>query len=589
MNFCIFEKYDFKANDMIKIPYGISNFETLVSNNYTYIDRTPFIERLEQINYRYLFFLRPRKFGKSLFLSTLDYYYNINAKDKFNSLFGQYYIGQNPTKLANQYLILRLDFSQISTSSFQDTFNGFLFNVKMGAIDFYGKYPQFFNRNDIERIRKHTSPSEVIQDVITETALRTPHQIYLLIDEYDHFANEILSFRFNEFMTIVGQNGFVRKFYEAIKVGTQKGVIDRLFVTGISPITLDSLTSGFNISTNISLKKEFNTLLGFEESEVIKILKGVEIPYKELPAVLAQMKSWYNGYKFNVNANNRVYNSNMILYFAADYSLNKTYPTELLDPNIASDYNKIRKSFKIKGKEKENLVYLNNLVETGELRSNLVHQFDLEKQFGRADFISLLFYQGIITIWENRYNQIIFRMPNYVIEQLYFQYFHQIILEQTELQYEGIDVMDKIIELADYNNMQPLVEYTESILQELAVRDMMNFDEKHIKTIFTSAFYISTIYTIRNEFEVKKTSNSKGFVDLLLLQRPPFYPKYQFAIEFKYIKKQNAQKFEMIKQEAIEQLQTYLQNDEYLRDLEDLKAYVVIFLGNKGTLIAVDW
>jgi hypothetical protein len=576
-----------KKTAMIKIPYGISNFETLVSNDYIYIDRTPFIERLENINYRYIFFLRPRKFGKSLFLSTLDYYYNLKHKEKFDALFGQYYIGKKPTELANQYLTLQLDFSQIPTSSFEDTFNGFLKNTKIGAIEFYGQYPQFFNQEDIARIRKCSHPTEVIQDVIAETQLRTPHKIYLLIDEYDHFANEILSFRFDDFLDMVGRNGFVRKFYEAIKVGTQKGVIDRMFVTGISPITLDSLTSGFNISTNISLEQDFNLLMGFEEKEVIKILEGIEIPKAEMNEVLVKMKSWYNGYKFNVNAKDRVYNSNMILYFAASYSMNKAYPTELLDPNIASDYNKIRKSFKIKGQEKENLVHLNALVETGELKSNLVHLFDLEKQFGRADFISLLYYQGIITIYDNQYNQIIFRMPNYVIEQLYFQYFHQVALEQSNLDHKGIDVTSMIIELADNNNMLPLVEYTENILQELAVRDKQNFNEKYIKTIFTSAFYISNIYTIKNELEVKIERPDKGFVDLLLLQRPPYFPKYQFAIEFKYIKKQDADKFEIVKEAAIHQLKGYLKNDEYLKDLKNLKSYVVIFIGNEGQLIEV--
>ena len=573
---------------MIKIPYGISNFEMLVSNGYKYIDRTNYIEFLENTNYRYLFFLRPRKFGKSLFLSTLQYYYDLNSRDKFEALYSDFYIGKNPTPSANQYLILKLDFSQIPTSSFEDTFHGFLFNVKDGAIGYYQTYSQFFDKEDIKRVQNCSFPGEVIQDVIRQTKAKTPHKIYLLIDEYDHFANEILSFRFDEFLDMVGRNGFVRKFYEAIKVGTQSGVIDRMFVTGISPITLDSLTSGFNIATNISLRKEVNALLGFIKEEVIEILKGVEVPPHEIDNLLVELKSWYDGYKFNTDVNERLYNSNMVLYFAAEYSISKTYPQELLDPNIASDYNKIRKSFKIKGQEKENLKHLKQLIENGEIQSPLVSMFDLEKRFNKADFISLLYYQGIITIWENRYSQMIFKIPNFVIEQLYFQYFHQVTLEQARLEVDSVDVVDKIIELADYNNMQPLVKYTEDILQELAVRDKMNFDEKYIKAIFTSAFYISNIYTIKNEFEVKRERPNKGFVDLLLLQRPPFYPKYQFAIEFKYIKKQDADRYEAVKQTAIQQLKTYLENDDYLKNLEDLKSYVVIFIGNEGELIEVN-
>lgn len=283
---------------MIKIPYGVSNFETLRNRGQYYVDRTMYIEQLENFFSSYLFFLRPRKFGKSLFLSLLDYYYNINHKEKFEQLFSPYYIGKHPTPLANQYLILRFDFSQINTSSFENTFDGFLNNTKNGATDFYGKYNEYFNEEDINRIAGYTFPGDIIQDVVLHTQMRTPHKIYLLIDEYDHFANEILSFRYNEFLNMVGRNGFVRKFYEAIKVGTHRGTIDRLFVTGISPITLDSLTSGFNIATNISLKKEFNEMLGFIQDEVKTILTGINVPEQDLPSILEDMKLWYNGYKF---------------------------------------------------------------------------------------------------------------------------------------------------------------------------------------------------------------------------------------------------------------------------------------------------
>ena len=224
----------------------------------------------------------------------LDYYYNINHKKDFERLFAQFYIGQQPTKMANQYLILKLDFSQIETETYEKTYNGFTTNVRFGVESFYGRYPQFFTKEDIERLQKYDNPSAILQDVINQVERKTSHKIYLLIDEYDHFANEILSFRYDEFLNIVGRNGFVRKFYETIKVGTQKAVIDRLFVTGVSPITLDSLTSGFNIATNISSRPELNEMIGFTEEEVIDILKGIEIPNADLDHVLDEMRDWYN-------------------------------------------------------------------------------------------------------------------------------------------------------------------------------------------------------------------------------------------------------------------------------------------------------
>ncbi len=570
----------------LKIPYGISNYETLV-NEYIYIDRTQYIELLEE-RYRYIFFMRPRKFGKSLFLSMLDYYYNIKYTDKFELLFGRFYIGKQPTPMASRYLVMNLDFSRIETASFETTYQGFLDNVKFGAIKFYKEYPQFFNQEDIERVRHYTTSGQVIQDIITETAFRTPHKVYLLIDEYDHFANEILVFRYEEYVKMVGQNGFVRKFYEAIKVGTQKGVIDRLFVTGISPITLDSLTSGFNIATNITLRPELNEMLGFTKEEVLQILKLINIPENDLERVMGEMQDWYNGYKFNPETNTRVYNSNMVLYFAAEYLYTQKYPTDLLDPNIASDYNKVRDSFSIKDKEAENFVYLEQLVKTGRVESALIRLYNLERRYEKADFISLLFYQGIITISESDFDTVIFQMPNYVIKQLYFQYFHQLILERNALADKGIDVNKKIKELAKYGNIKPLVKHTEAILQELSTRDKMGFDEKYIKTIFTATLYLSKIFHIKNEVEVKKSKTEKGYLDLLLLKRPPFEPKFQFVIEFKYVKKQDAQKAKSTKEAAINQLKAYLKHSDYLQQLKDLKAYVIVFVGNKGEVIELN-
>ncbi len=574
---------------MIKIPYGISNFEMLVERGQYYIDRTMYLEQLEDFFSSYLFFVRPRRFGKSLFLSVLEYYYGLQYKDKFERLFGQYYIGQHPTALANQYLILKFDFSQMDTSSFENTYQSFLQNVKHGVLQFLGEYSQFFDRETSQKVEKATFPSHLMQHLLLSTKLKAPnHKIYLLIDEYDHFANEILSFRFDDFSEMVGQNGFVRKFYEAIKVGTQSGTIARLFITGVSPLTLDSLTSGFNISTNISLHEEFNAIIGFRQAEVRGILRGIEVPEEKETEILSLMKEWYDGYLFSEETTEHIYNSDMVLYFAAEYSRKKRYPKELLDPNIASDYTKIRRLFKIKGKEQEHLQYLDELLRTGEISAKLVRQYELEKRFDRNDFISLLYYTGIITIHKSSLASLIFKMPNYVIEQLYYQYFHQIIIERAQLTGNQIDIYEIISVLALDNDIQPFITYIQQILTALSTRDKMNFDEKYVKVIFTSALFTMGVYSIHNEFEVKKSATKKGYVDILLQKRPPFETKYQFAIELKYLKKSEAAKAEVVKTEAIHQLQCYLQHDDYLQKLENLKAYVLVFVGNEGSFVEVE-
>jgi len=218
----------------IKLPYGISNFERLVRDKYYYIDKTKYIEQLEENPEPYIFFLRPRRFGKSLLVSQLRYYYGLEHKDQFDHIFGNYYIGKHPTPGANKYHVLHFEFSRIDTSSEDSTFHGFLENVKDGIVEFITQYGHI---TDSERINILSSkkPNTMLMKLFR--AYRKSN-IYVIIDEYDHFANEILAFNFDTFNSFVSENGFVRKFYETIKAATSDGIVDYFFGTGVTPITL---------------------------------------------------------------------------------------------------------------------------------------------------------------------------------------------------------------------------------------------------------------------------------------------------------------------------------------------------------------
>ena len=302
---------------MIRIPYGISNFETLVSENYHYVDRTPYISKLEALGERYLFLVRPRRFGKSLFVSTLHYYYGLEHKDKFQQLFGKYYIGQYPTPSANSYLVLSLSFSSIHTDTAETTYRDFLRNIQFGVQTLMSKFPEWFDLTSISQVAELDSPSSVIQHLIKVIKTKDiPAKLYILIDEYDHFANELLAFDFSNFKNIVSKNGYVRKFYEALKEGTHLGIIDRMFITGVTPITLDSLTSGFNISAKLTTDIRFNELFGFTEEEVVAVLKGINLTESAIPATMQELTFWYNGYLFNKRAKSRIYNPDMIFYLS---------------------------------------------------------------------------------------------------------------------------------------------------------------------------------------------------------------------------------------------------------------------------------
>ena len=385
----------------------------------------------------------------------LHYYYGLEYKADFDKLFGQYYIGRYPTRLANHYLVFLIDFSGIDTNSPESTYRDFTDNVKNSILQFFGQYQQFFSHQDASIIEKQTSPQGLMKRFLTLVQLKAPSKkLYILIDEYDHFSNELLAFHFNHFQKIVSRNGWVRKFYEVLKTGSTHGSIDRMFITGIAPITLDNLTTGFNIASNFGREAFLNEMMGFTEAEVVKILNHINIPSKEQEVVLANLKLWYGGYLFHQNGQQKVYNPGMVFYFAKHYLEYKNYPLSLMDENIASDYNKMRQMFKINDSKHENYELLQKIIQEGEVKADLTRRFNFERLWTREDFISLLFYMGILSIKNQSTKRPIFVIPNYVIKQLYFQYFHQLTLENTKLSPEQLDLKEKVEDLADYNELQ---------------------------------------------------------------------------------------------------------------------------------------
>lgn len=577
-----------KIDLMIKIPYSISNFAKMSLNGLHYIDRTPYIEALEARTDATVLYVRPRRFGKSLFLSMLHHYYGREYQSKFQALFGKYYIGQNPSPLANQYLVLKLDFSSINTHDPKQTKIDFLAIVREASLNFIATYSKYFDKKDIEEIKAFDTPNNLIRSLINKVGRNAPEEkIYILIDEYDHFANELLAFDFGHFKRIVGHNGWVRKFYEVLKTATTQGIVDKMFITGIAPITLDNLTTGFNIATNFTTDPMLHEMMGFTELEVIDILKEIGIPEGALDNVLINLKLWYDGYLFSEVKRDTVYNPDMVLYFAKYYAQYQRYPKDLLDENIASDYGKMRKMFQINDSETANRKVLKKILEHGYITEKLVKRYSFDLPWTQKDFISLLFYMGILTIHGQDLDEYVFKMPNFVIQQLYYQFFHQITLETVGLHPNTIDLTNKVKALAQYNDIQPLMTLTQNIISQLAIEDKAHFNEVSLKTLFASFLFQVGYFNIFSELQVRKSSTEKGKVDLLLTRRPPFKPKYQFVFELKYIQEKQRASFEKIKADAVVQLQKYVRNDDNLKNLDNLKAYLIIFIGHEGRVFAV--
>jgi len=561
---------------MIKIPYGESDFETLMVDNYFYQDRTNFIEKLEKWSSKYPVFLRPRRFGKSLFISTLHYYYGLEYQADFQKLFGKLYIGQHPTVLANSYMVLRFEFSRIDTATHESTYKGFLTNVLEGTRAFLSAYNMFFTTHDKQTILSQSSPEAMVKTLFGLTnSNKVPHKIYLLVDEYDHFANELLSFDLDRFKSDVSRNGFVRKFYESLKTAAGEGIIDRIFITGISPVTLDSLTSGFNISSNITTNLIFHDLMGFTHEEVEALLHKSEIPAETVPGLMSDLADWYDGYLFATDTTQYLFNPDMVLYFLQQYSIKSKYPEVMLDTNVVSDYRKIRNIFKIGGQESARFEILEELVQNGYIDFPLTQLYNLDLEFTEDDFLSLLFYMGMLRLKEPLSSDWRFEIPNYVIKKLYFDYFTAIFLSKTRFANTHRPITRTINSMVNDGEPEPFFKVVEYVLQENhSNRDELQYGEKHLQTLMIGLLFPYKAFMIHSEYEARR-----GYPDIYLERVPDRKMKYEVVLGLKYVKKSAENTLPDKIAEAETQLDGYMRSERFSRP--DVRGFYVVFFGSE--------
>lgn len=564
---------------MLKLPYGASSFNLFEQVGYHYVDRTHFIPILEKLSNRYQIMLRPRRFGKSLFISVLYHYYSIHTKDNFQKFFGKYYVGKNPTSEANSYLVLTFNFSGIDTKNHETTYRDFLENVKSGVKIFFETTD--FTDKDRNEVLKKTSPQAVVQALLNlVNRKKRGQQVFILIDEYDHFTNELIAFKINYFKTIVAQNGFVRKFYETIKSYTGlEGIVGRIFMTGVSPVTLDNLTSGFNIPTNISTYPNLNEMFGFTEDEVREMYKGIGLSDKMLDLAMNNAEAWYDGYRFHPRAKQRIYNPNMVLYLGATIADTGYYPDNLLDENIASDYGKLRSLARFGSDEAETFAIMSQVLQEKEIAAFLTKQFDFRRNMTNSDFVSLMFYLGLLTVKSDYYGQWVFTVPNFVIHTLYFDYFRELLENRADINLDKSQAAFAVLPLALENDIVSLIQLVEKTLEQLSNRDYVKFDEKYVKVVFTTVLYLSQLYMVYNEFETKLK-----YPDLLCTYRTPIDVKYQQMIELKYVKKEQANQLKAKSQKATEQIQSYLKHDK-IKQLKNLRAWAIVFVGSEAQFV----
>ena len=550
---------------MKKIIYGNSNFRKVkINNDYLYIDKTEFIEKLEKLNDDFVIFLRPRRFGKSLFLSTLQYYYDENSADEFEAIFNDTYIGANPTPLKSSFRILFFEFSGIDINGDREQlFEQFTFKIKMSISKYFSNYGYPHEYKDIENINNPTSLMEYFFE-------KTQHdQIYLLIDEYDQFANAILAYSMKDFLDIVGKGGFVRSFYEVLKGATQTGVVQKMFITGVTPITLDSLSSGFNIVKHITYNEEFNALAGFTQEEVNysleqSIFKVCDtIDKKQL---LEKLKRWYNGYLFNIKSTERIYNATLVNYFISEYDKKRCeMPIKMLDSNVASDYKAIMKLFNI-GDSDRNYKVLEELIENNQIVGEIKDRYDLNQEFSRDDFITLIYSMGFITIKEESFGgEFYFKIPNYVIKMLYFNYFAIELKKRNNLKMDT-DIKVLLRDLA-MGNLDPFNEQLNEVIKTLSNRDHYGFTEKHFHVITLAFLSFADFYFIDSQPEL-----DNKYPDILLIGRDDKVPN-NYLFELKW--KKDKDSYETIKQKGIEQVEEYKELAK-VQSIPKLRSFLLI-------------
>ena len=550
------------------MPYGISNYEKMINDGYYYVDKTKYIEKLENLSETNIMFLRPRKFGKTLFTSVLENYYDKNKVDKFESLYGNTYIGKNPTKLRNSYCILRFNFSGINTENEETTMKGFKEKVSIFIDGFAKKYGIDFYVN------QEQTTEGILRSLIEAFKLQKPDdKIYVIIDEYDHFANELLGFSPENFRSLVSKNGRVRKWYEVLKEGTET-VVDRIFITGVAPITLDSLTSGFNIGKDITQDEEYNDMMGFTKEELVGILNNQGISIEEQEKILPIMKENYDGYKFSLNAKNQIYNSNMCLYFLSDYIRLGKIPNDLIDMNIASDYSKIGKMLDLcKGENR--LEILRQTVQGEPIVNNIVKKFNPAIEFTETDMISMLYYLGYLTISGELIGMPELTIPNKVMKEIYADYFMQLVSQMAEFRMNSDTNQEILIQLAKYGRIDKIVEVLRIYLNNLSNRDMIKFDEKYIKLVFYCIAMNISSYSTKSEMEV-----NRNYPDILLVPRDRTKGYKAIMVEFKYLKKGEIAKLEDKQKEAREQIERYSKFED-IKDIEGLRKYTLVVAGNE--------
>ena len=552
-----------------RVPYGRVDLKSVREDGMLYIDKTMYLEKLEQNNI--LIYTRPRRFGKSMLTSMLAYYYSINEKENFEKIFKGLYVYDNPTPYKNKYYVLQFSFSGIETGSevsIEEMNRQFSELIYVGIENCITRY-----KFGIE-INKNNNAAGILREFLMKfNQLEKENKIYIMIDEYDHFTNGILKDDARKFLKVLGSSGFVRAFYEVIKENLESlnPPIGRFFATGVAPVTLDSLTSGFNIATKITNNPIFTAMCGLTEDEVKYAIKESGVPNPE--ETFNKMLENYDGYIFNKFDQTHLFNTTLVMYYLNSLQMIGLPPENLVDSNLAATGSKIENIASLINKD-ANYKVLDELLMDGEIEGNIVDSFELENHFDKNDFLSMLFYNGYITIGSVGVRNKL-KIPNYVTEILYASYFLKLVDRHDKYRIDTSEIEEGMQELAEDGKIEKITSKVQEFLYHCSVRDREHFNEMNLKHVFSMILALTTQYVVYAEYPA-----GQGFADMYIAKAANSLATYEAVVELKYLNKEKARKFNFKKsiKEATEQLERYLE-DKRMKDKENLKKFVIVFEG----------
>ena len=573
------EKYI--APDRKRIPYGMMNFAVIRRDDCYYVDKTRFIPMIEEAD-KFFFFIRPRRFGKSLTVNMLQHYYDILAKDKFEALFSDLYIGKHPTRDRNSYLVLYLNFSGIV---------GELHNYRKGLdahcqtmFDYFCDiYADYLPKGIKEELDKKEGAVEQFEYLFTECN-KTNQRIYLFIDEYDHFTNAILSDieSLHRYTDETHGEGYLRAFFNKIKAGTYSS-IERCFITGVSPVTMDDLTSGFNIGTNYSLTPEFNEMIGFTEEEVRQMLTyySTTSPFNHsVDELIEIMKPWYDNYCFaeECYGETTMYNSNMVLYFVKNYIQRGKAPRDMVEDNIRIDYEKLRMLIRKDKEFAHDASIIQTLVSKGYVTGELKKGFPAVNITNPDNFVSLLYYFGMLTISGTYKGKTKLTIPNQVVREQIYTYLLST-YNEAELNFSSYEKNELASALAYRGDWKAYFGYIADCLKHYTSQR-----DKQKGEFFVHGFTLAM--TAQNRFyrPISEQDTQAGYVDIFLCPLLDIYSdmKHSYIVELKYAKyKDPESRVEELRQEAIAQANRYADTETVKNAIGNTKLHkiVVVYKG----------